>query len=108
MKRLSIFALMAGIASAPAFAQQYGRTPMNPPTDQAQQRNEQTQMERRAMDNALPTMTFDQLDTRHAGYLSASDAQRDHWLGMHFKQCDTDGNRQVTRPEYDACTNAVK
>lgn len=107
MKRLAILALVAGIASVPAIAQQYGRTPpMNPPTDQAQQRSEQ--MERQSMQSAMPTSTFEQLDTKHLGYLSASDAKRDRWLGIHFKQCDTDGDRQVTRSEYDACTNAVK
>ena len=107
MKRLAIFALVAGIASMPAVAQQYGRTPpMNPPTDQAQQRSEQ--MEHQTMNTAMPTSTFDQLDTKHLGYLSATDARRDRWLGVHFKQCDIDGNKQVTRSEYDACTNAVK
>jgi len=97
--------IVAAMGSCVLVTAQTGRAPAMspPPTDQAQQRAEQemdAQMQRRQMETAAPTSTFDQLDTQHLGYLTLADAKKDRWLSKHFRQCDTSGDGQVSRVEY--------
>ncbi|MBN8728342.1 MAG: hypothetical protein J0H15_11670 [Xanthomonadales bacterium] len=47
--------------------------------------------------------TFDQLDGKSQGYLTRSDVSRDTWMTSHFAQCDTNGDSQISRTEYQAC-----
>lgn len=112
MKRL-VLALAFGTLAVQAAGAQTAKAPAAapPPTDQSQQRAEQEmerQMERRQMETGAATSTFDQLDTRRIGYLTAADAKKDRWLDKHFKLCDTDGDQQVTRIEYSSCSAAMK
>lgn len=37
------------------------------------------------------------------GYITQSDAMRDHWMTNHFQQCDSDHDGKVTRIEFEAC-----
>jgi hypothetical protein len=53
-----------------------------------------------AQQSAAPP--FDQADTNHDGMISRSEAAKVE--GLDFAKCDTDQNGELSRQEYDACT----
>lgn len=97
--------IVAGIALAlavpAAFAQSGSAPPMN---EQQQVQQTQQELQNRANEHSAMPVSFDQLDTRKAGFLSKDDAKNDAWLSRNFRMCDTDKNDQVSRAEYTACT----
>jgi len=104
MKRLvlTLPTAMLALSCTLAIAQVGRYQPSSPPPSQTLQRDQQDAQMRRQAD--APTSTFDQLDTEHLGYVTAAGARKDAWLAKHFKKCDTNGDGQVSRTEYDACT----
>lgn len=94
------------LAFPAAFAQSRNAPPMN---EQQQLERSQQEMQNRANERAVAApVQFDQLDVRKTGSVTMQDAKNDPWLSRHFRLCDTDGNQQVSRAEYTACTAKPK
>lgn len=104
MPAIAGFALV--LAFPAAFAQNRNAPPMN---EQQQLERTQQELQNRANERAVATpVQFDELDVRKTGSVTMQDAKNDPWLSRHFRLCDTDGDQQVSRAEYTACTAKPK
>ena len=102
---------IAGLALALAFPAVFAQSRNAPPPMNEQQQLERSQQElqNRANERAVAApVQFDQLDVRQTGNVTMQEAKNDPWLSRHFRLCDTDGNQQVSRAEYTACTAKPK
>lgn len=99
MKRFALtLSTVVSVLLCPLAIAQAGR--MGQAQPQAEQEMESQMMRQQAQ---RPSGTFDQLDTKHLGYVTTTDAKKDPWLSKNFKHCDANGDGQVTRAEFTTC-----
>jgi hypothetical protein len=59
--------------------------------------------EDKADGNDLVSPSFNSLDTKKKGSLTADDVKGHKWLRQNFSRCDTDHDGTLNRKEYSAC-----
>jgi hypothetical protein len=68
-----------------------------------QRENARSDGEDRADGNDLVSPSFNSLDTKKKGSLTADDVKGHKWLSKNFSRCDTDHDGTLNRREYSAC-----
>ncbi|MBO9664091.1 hypothetical protein [Dokdonella sp.] len=94
-------AIVLALGASTAFAGSGISPPMNL---QALDWGRQVKQQEHSNQGSRTTVSFDQLDLKQAGYVTRGDSENHSWLSRHFRQCDTNGDEQVSRAEYAACT----
>jgi len=102
MKRFALtLSTVVSVLLCPLAIAQASRAPAMGQAQPQAEREMETQMMRQQAQR--PTSTFDQIDTKHLGYVTTTDAKKDPWLSKNFKHCDANGDGQVTRAEFTTC-----
>jgi hypothetical protein len=68
-----------------------------------QRENARSDGEDRADGNDLVSPSFNSLDAKRKGSLTADDVKGHKWLSKNFSRCDTDHDGTLNRKEYSAC-----